>query len=110
MYWMPISSLMVISRWLRTSNVTGSIERGWGGVNTVRNLSMARGDTSVAEIVDARLVAGVQHDGRPGMLDNSRPRDAGAGLQGGAFIDRRIDHALDDRAEGLSANSRFCAV
>src|SRR5687768_8209115 len=75
-YWMPISSLIVIRRWLRTSKVTGSTM--WRGLSSTADPSMIRDDARIAEFVDPRRVAVEHHDGRAGMLDHGRAGNAGA--------------------------------
>src|SRR5689334_16580685 len=102
MYWMPICSTMLSSRWFSTSNVTGSsvrrasIESGIGGAP----LRRLWGDTRVEPLVDCRLLP-VQHDDRrAGVFDDGRPREPGSGGERRTVIDRRLDHPLGARAPG----------
>src|SRR5829696_5035161 len=107
MYWMPISSLIIIRRWLRTSKVTGStvcvlLVLAKTGAPLVLGRNMG-----VAETVDPGALSRMQDDRRAGMLDHGRTRNLDARAQRPAIVDGRIHHAELVRAEGGPPGTRL---
>src|SRR5215204_7618332 len=104
---MPISSLIVIRRWLRTSKVTGSTVRVLLVLaKTGAPLVLGR-DMGVAETVDPGALSRMQDDRRAGMLDHGRTRDLDARAQRPTIVNGRIHHAQLVGAEGGASGTRL---